>query len=50
LLGGENNYDRIYEGTIYIPISLNPEMAAIAEGNKEKPSTAKHREEENQAW
>jgi hypothetical protein len=25
-------------------------MAAVAGGNKEKPSTAKGREKENQAW
>jgi hypothetical protein len=25
-------------------------MATIAEGNKEKPSTAKQREKENQTW
>ena len=47
---GGKFHTNIYEGTIYIPISLNPEMATIAEGNKEKPSTAKQREKENQTW
>lgn len=46
----DTNYDRVYEGTIYIPISNNTLQASTGSGNKLKESTAYRREQEFQNW